>query len=65
MACGVGRFFKKPEPQAEALLIQSFIAEAVETVAHVGIREALTRVALQWLEARREARPRNQTVRRS
>jgi Fe-S cluster assembly protein SufD len=54
-----------PEPQAEALLIQSFIAEAVETVAHDGIREALTRVALQWLEARREARPRNQTVRRS
>jgi Fe-S cluster assembly protein SufD len=54
-----------PEPQAEALLIQSFIAEAVETVAHDGIREALTRVALQWLEARREARPRQQTMRRS
>jgi Fe-S cluster assembly protein SufD len=46
-----------PEPQAEALLIESFIAEAVETVAHAGIREALMRAALQWLEARHQAQP--------
>src|ERR1700730_11212289 len=37
-----------PEQEAEALLIQSFIAEAVETVAHEGIRGALMDATLQW-----------------
>jgi Fe-S cluster assembly protein SufD len=42
-----------PEQEAEALLIQSFIAEAVETVAHEGIRGALMDATLQWLAGRR------------
>ena len=42
-----------PEPEAEALLIQSFIADAVETVAHEGIRGALIDATLQWLAVRR------------
>jgi Fe-S cluster assembly protein SufD len=42
-----------PEPQAEALLIESFVAEAIEAVAHEGIREALMRTTAQWLKARR------------
>jgi Fe-S cluster assembly protein SufD len=41
-----------PEKEAEALLIQSFIGEAVETVAHEGIRDALMAATLQWLEGR-------------
>jgi Fe-S cluster assembly protein SufD len=41
-----------PEKEAEALLIQSFIGEAVETVTHEGIRDALMAATLQWLEAR-------------
>jgi Fe-S cluster assembly protein SufD len=46
-----------PEPQAESLLIQSFVAEAVETVTHAGIRDALMRASLSWLEARGAQRP--------
>ena len=41
-----------PEPQAEALLIESFVAEAIDSVAHEGIREALMRTTRQWLKAR-------------
>jgi Fe-S cluster assembly protein SufD len=41
-----------PEKEAEALLIQSFVGEAIETVAHEGIRDALMAATLQWLEAR-------------
>jgi len=41
-----------PEKEAEALLIQSFVGEAIETVAHEGIRDALMVAMLQWLEAR-------------
>ena len=41
-----------PEKEAEALLIQAFIGEVVETIAHDGIREALMNAALAWLEAR-------------
>ena len=41
-----------PEQQAEALLIESFIGEAVETVAHEGVREALMAATRQWLETR-------------
>jgi Fe-S cluster assembly protein SufD len=41
-----------PEKEAETLLIQSFVGEAVETVAHEGIRGALMDATLQWLEVR-------------
>jgi Fe-S cluster assembly protein SufD len=41
-----------PDKEAEALLIQSFVGEAIEEIAHEGIREALMGAALRWLEAR-------------
>jgi Fe-S cluster assembly protein SufD len=41
-----------PENEAEALLIQAFIGEAVETIAHEGLREALMGAAVEWLRAR-------------
>ncbi len=41
-----------PEQQAEALLIQSFVGEAIETVAHEGVRDALMDATLQWLAVR-------------
>jgi Fe-S cluster assembly protein SufD len=45
-----------PEREAETLLIQSFIGEAIETVTHEGVRDALMEATLQWLAARqREA----------
>ncbi len=41
-----------PERQAEALLIQAFIGETMDEIAHDGIREALMGAALTWLGAR-------------
>jgi Fe-S cluster assembly protein SufD len=41
-----------PEKQAEALLIQSFVGEALEAVAAHGVREALTEATVRWLSAR-------------
>ena len=41
-----------PEPEAEALLIQSFIGETVEEIAHEGIRDALMKAAIGWLRGR-------------
>lgn len=41
-----------PEKEAEALLIQAFIGEAVETIGHEGIRDALMRSAVEWLKFR-------------
>ena len=41
-----------PERQAEALLIQSFVAEAIEGVAHEGVRDALIEATRAWLAAR-------------
>lgn len=38
--------------EAEALLIQAFIGETVEEVAHAGIRDALMNAAVAWLAAR-------------
>ncbi len=38
--------------EAESLLIQSFIGEALEEIEHEGIREALTFAAVRWLGAR-------------
>ena len=43
-----------PEKEAEALLIQAFIGEAIEGIEHAGLREALMDSAAQWL-AEREA----------
>jgi Fe-S cluster assembly protein SufD len=41
-----------PENQAEALLIQAFVGEAIEEVANEGIREALMLAAINWLNTR-------------
>jgi Fe-S cluster assembly protein SufD len=43
-----------PAKDAEALLIQAFIGEAVEGIEHAGLREALMENAAAWLEAREE-----------
>lgn len=40
------------EKDAEALLIQSFIGEAIDTVRHEGARDALTAATQQWLAER-------------
>jgi Fe-S cluster assembly protein SufD len=40
------------DAEAEALLIQAFIGETVEEIAHDGIREALMNAAITWLRAR-------------
>jgi Fe-S cluster assembly protein SufD len=40
------------EKEAELLLVQAFIAEAIETVKHEGLRDALTFAAVRWLGAR-------------
>jgi Fe-S cluster assembly protein SufD len=40
------------EKEAEALLIQAFIGETIEEIAHEGIREALMNAAIQWLSER-------------
>ena len=40
------------DKQAEALLIQAFIGETIEEVAHEGFRDALMTAALSWLESR-------------
>ena len=44
-----------PPKEAEALLIQAFIGEAVEGIEHAGLREALNEAAGRWL-AERSAR---------
>jgi Fe-S cluster assembly protein SufD len=41
-----------PLPDAEALMLQAFVGEAIETVAHDGLREAIERQALAWLAGR-------------
>jgi Fe-S cluster assembly protein SufD len=41
-----------PEKAAEALLIQSFVGEAIETVRHEGARDALMAATLRWLGER-------------
>jgi Fe-S cluster assembly protein SufD len=41
-----------PEAEAEALLIEAFIDETIEEIAHEGIRDALKFAALRWLGAR-------------
>jgi Fe-S cluster assembly protein SufD len=41
-----------PEKEAEALLIQAFVGEAVEGIEHAGLREALMEAVAHWLKAR-------------
>ncbi len=41
-----------PEKDAEALLIQSFVGEAIETIAQEGVRDALMEATLRWLAGR-------------
>lgn len=40
-----------PENEARALLIESFIGEALDRVEHEGVRMALSEMALDWLNA--------------
>ena len=42
-----------PPAEAEALLVQAFVGEVIEEIAHEGIREALMAAALTWLGTRR------------
>ena len=37
------------ENEAQALLVQAFIGEVIEEIAHDGIRDALMFAALRWL----------------
>src|SRR5208282_2878549 len=41
-----------PARQAEALLIEAFVAETIETIAHEGLRTALSDAAASWLGGR-------------
>jgi Fe-S cluster assembly protein SufD len=41
-----------PEKEAEALLIQAFVGEAIESIANDGLREIAIAAAQRWLEAR-------------
>ena len=41
------------EPEAEALLIHAFVGEALDTIAHDGVRDALMFAALRWLGERK------------
>jgi len=41
-----------PPKDAEALLIQAFVGEAVEGIEHAGLRDALMDQVVAWLEAR-------------
>jgi Fe-S cluster assembly protein SufD len=41
-----------PRKEGEALLIQSFVAEPLELIAHRGLREAMLARAADWLKAR-------------
>lgn len=41
-----------PAKEAEALMIQAFIGEAIEEIAHEGVREAVMGAAIEWLQAR-------------
>ncbi|MGA2892706.1 MAG: Fe-S cluster assembly protein SufD [Xanthobacteraceae bacterium] len=41
-----------PAKQAEMLLIEAFVSEALEAIAHEGLKDALTDAAVVWLQAR-------------
>ncbi len=42
-----------PRKEAEALLIQAFVGEAIDGIAHEGLRDLLSARVVAWLEARR------------
>jgi Fe-S cluster assembly protein SufD len=46
-----------PPAEAEALLIQAFVGEAIEGIEHAGLREALIDQVACWLKARGGVRP--------
>jgi Fe-S cluster assembly protein SufD len=41
-----------PKAEAEALLIQAFVGEAVDGIEHAGLREVLMEAVVAWLKAR-------------
>jgi Fe-S cluster assembly protein SufD len=41
-----------PEIEAEALLVQAFVGEAIEGIEHAGLRDALMEQVVGWLKAR-------------
>jgi Fe-S cluster assembly protein SufD len=41
-----------PQAEAEALLIQAFVGDAIEGIEHAGLREALMEAVAAWLKAR-------------
>jgi Fe-S cluster assembly protein SufD len=41
-----------PESEAEALLVQAFVGEAIEGIEHAGLRNALMEHVVAWLQAR-------------
>ncbi len=41
-----------PETEAESLLVQAFVGEAVEGIEHAGLRDALMEQVVAWLRAR-------------
>jgi Fe-S cluster assembly protein SufD len=41
-----------PHDEAEALLIQAFVGDAIEGIEHAGLREALIEAVGAWLKAR-------------
>jgi Fe-S cluster assembly protein SufD len=43
-----------PEKEAEALLVQAFVGEAVEGIEHAGLRDTLMDHVVAWLKARGE-----------
>lgn len=42
-----------PEKEAEALLVQAFVGEAIEGIEHAGLRDALISQVAAWLRGRR------------
>jgi Fe-S cluster assembly protein SufD len=42
-----------PTAEAEALLIQAFVGEAIEMLEHEGVKDALTGAASEWLRSRK------------
>jgi Fe-S cluster assembly protein SufD len=46
-----------PSAEAESLLIQAFLGEAVEGIEHAGLREALMESVSVWLKRRAQAAP--------
>src|SRR5581483_12503659 len=41
-----------PEKEAESLLVQAFVGEAIEGIEHAGLREALMDQVIAWLRER-------------